>query len=461
VTVGAVRTPLAVLLELIATFAAVALFVAIFGQGDGPAPSFLAVAVVVTGSFTLARALQMIEFESTSMRLVGVAASIAMLFLVFRIEYAPGEWPFDPGWLSQFFREPREAIAPNGHVIAGMVALAPVWLRGVMRGVQQIEFDGVLASASVGLLVVILAALASPDTREAVSWGGLAFAYALLALMTLAVFQAPEAHLPFARFARRWTLVLSALGGIAFAMAVAAAAIDPGAFGFLAPAGEPLRVAGNLVGRFVVGPILWVGSLPFRFLFWVMDGLLPDDPREIERRIEEAPPLQEEDEPGERPLWQRFLVWGIFIVATFPVAALALALLWFAFRRFAQRRLGDDREHREDIEPASTLREDLADMFGALMARFRRAARPQSAVQIRRLYFEMLEVAASRGLERPAATTPLQFAPVLDAHFRSATPSAISRAFAASRYGELPFDPSHVRELRAMWDRIQREDWKP
>ena len=60
-TIGAARTPLVLLIDLLGSFAGVAVFVAVFGQGDGPAPSFVAVAVVVLGSFVLARALQITD----------------------------------------------------------------------------------------------------------------------------------------------------------------------------------------------------------------------------------------------------------------------------------------------------------------------------------------------------------------------------------------------------------------
>jgi hypothetical protein len=455
-TVGAARTPLALLTELMATFAGVALFVAVFGQNDGPAPSFVAVTVVALGSFTLVRALQIIEIDETAMRAAGVGVSVLALFIIARLEYAPDAWLWDLGWLGALFTDTSDIVRPNAHVIAGVVALAPVWFRGVWRGVSSIEFDGVLTSASLGLLAVIIAAMASPDTREPVSWGAYALAYAALALVTLALYQAPEPQATLASFAKRWTVPFATIGGVAIGLALVAAAIDPDAFGFLAPIGEPLRVVGNLVGTYVLGPIIWVGMLPFRFLFWIL-GVFFGDPGQPPRPIEQEGPLREEaKENGDHPLWQRLLVWTLFGGAGAAVTAIALVVLWYAFRRFARDREMDDRERREDIEPASSLRDDLSDLLAALRRRLRPPARPQSAVQIRRLYFDMLDAASARGLVRPEAATPLQFAPALDAHFASEVPSSISRAFAASRYGELPIDPAEVRSLRARWDVVHR-----
>ena len=74
-----------------------------------------------------------------------------------------------------------------------------------------------------------------------------------------------------------------------------------------------------------------------------------------------------------------------------------------------------------------------------------------SQIAVRRLYHEMLEQAAGAGLERPQAATPLQFAPLLDAHFASDVPSAITGAFAASRYGAHDVGEPVVSELRERW----------
>ena len=177
-TIGAARTPMALFIDLLASFAAVAVWVEMAGQDDGPAPSFVAVAAVVLGSWALARVLQMTDLDQDAMRLVGVGASFVALFVIGRLEYAPDEWLFDPGWIIALVKDPGDAIEPNAHVIAGMVALAPLWLRGVIRGQAPIEFDSVLTSASLGMVAVVVAALVTPETRETVSWGAYALVYA-------------------------------------------------------------------------------------------------------------------------------------------------------------------------------------------------------------------------------------------------------------------------------------------
>jgi hypothetical protein len=455
VTVGAARTPLALFVELLGSYAAAGVVVAAFGQGDGPAPSFVAVTVVVIGSWTLARALQMTDFDQDAMRLIGVLASFVVLFAVARIEYAPDEWIWELGWFAGLFTDFTDTVQPNAHVIAGMVALAPMWFRGVVRGQAAIEFESVLTSASVGMLAVIIAALATPDTREAMSWGAYALLYAATALVALAVYQAPEPDVSLGSFARRWTSAGVLLAGVVVGVALFTAALDPDAFGVLAPIGEPLQFVGSALGTYVLSPILYVISLPFRALFWLMGQIIPDPdpPQPQEPQVledQEREPREDRSTLGFRIFW-----WAVGITAGVVVLAIATLLLWSAFRRFAKTRERDPRERRESIEASSSLASDFGDLVGAIARRFRRARRAPHAVQIRRLYFEMLEAAESRGVPRPPAATPLQFAPSLDAHFRSAVPSSISRAFAESRYGDVAIDAGVVRELRSAWSALR------
>ena len=133
-------------------------------------------------------------------------------------------------------------------------------------------------------------------------------------------------------------------------------------------------------------------------------------------------------------------------------------MLWLLFRRFTRRteRTG---ERRERVEAESSLAGDLGSAFDALARRFRRGPKPaRSPVDVRRLYHEMLERSAAIGLARPPAATPLQFAPRLDAHYASDVPSAISRAFVASRYGAHEFDRRVVDDLRMRWNQVEAQD---
>ena len=452
-TVRSVRAPLALLLDLAWTFAAVAVFVQIFGQGDGPAPSLAIAALVVGGSFLLARLLQLTELDEGAIRIVGVALSAGVLFIAFRIEYAPDEWPIATGWLWSLLSDGEDSIGPNGHVIAGIVALVPFWLRGVIRGQDSdTDLDDVLTSASLGLVPVLIAALTQPDTREASSWGAYAFGYCMLALVTLAVFRVPQADTPLLVFLQRWAWAFAALAGVAFVLALVAVGLDSEEFGFLSPVGDALQPIGEAFGTYVLAPIFWVISLPFRALGWLL-GMLWADPEP--RQEQPQPPAGEPEEDESQPTWVRVAITTLAAFGTVGVVLVGLVVLWFAFRRFVRRRTTDDRERHDDIEPDSSLAADIGAMLGAFGRRFRRDREPESAVAIRRLYGEMLDDVAAHGIARPPSATPLQFLPAIEVQYASALPREITDAFVESRYGERAVDAARADDLRRRWRELR------
>jgi len=281
-----------------------------------------------------------------------------------------------------------------------------------------------------------------------VSWGALAFAYSVVALVALAVFNAPS-RAGLASMATGWPLALLALGGAALAIALVAGTVDRDAFDVFAPLVAPMEAGGRVLRDYVLAPIFWVIALPFRLFVWAL-GLFVPDAQETPELPEERP-MEKPPEDGETPLWWRVLITAGLTLGGVAVALIVLLLLWQSFRRYMRRRGVDPREQREDVAPASSLAGDLGAMLGALGRRFRRDERAPNAVAIRRLYYDVLSRAEHDGISMPPSATPTQFAPTLDAHFASRSPSEISDAFVESRYAERAVDDDVVRRLRQQW----------
>jgi hypothetical protein len=442
-TVRAVRLPCAVVLELLASYAVAALFVRLISAGDGPAPSLITVGFAVVASFALARLMQRVDVDESQLRLLGAAASIVVLYFVLHTEYAAGGAPWAFGWVRRLFTEPRDLLDAHRYVPAGCVAVCVLWVRGILRGREPVEFGDVLPSAMFGLFAVALAALAAPPVRGPDAFGAIALLYAVLALCTLALYQTADADEPVARFAARWVPAFGALTGIAIALTIAAAALDPHSLGVLAPVGRPLLFVLEIVGRWVLGPI--VGGVAWLF------GLIPLHAPSPHAQPTQTPlqPVAPDDNSS-TPLWFKIVgfvlggVLGVLIVLAF------IAGIWLLMRR-ARKRGGSVVEQRRSVERDSMLGEDLAALLSGVARRFRRTHSAQSSVEVRRLYHEMLARAERDGLARPPGATPHQFAPSLDARYASDAPSAISAAFAASRYGAVAVPERAVRDLRARW----------
>jgi hypothetical protein len=445
-TIRAVRLPLALIVDALWSYAAVALVVAVFAHGEGPAPSFIGVAAVVAGSFALARALQATELSDVQFRAVGAGASAIAIFAIVHIEYAPATPPWDLAWMRALAVHPQDVHA---HIVAATVPLMLLWMRGIVRGQRSLEFDGVLGGTALGLVPVAIAAGAAPPVHGPDAFGPLAIAYLPLALGALVLYQAPDPYRPLRGLAAQWGAAAAIVLAVAAALTVIAAAIDPGALGFLAPVGRPLVFLFGNAAMYIFGP-------PLAAIVWLL-GLIPLPHGQQQEPLIPNTPLSKHPDDHTTPLWARIIGWVIAGGVGTLIGAATLFVLWLLFRRFT-RRAERPGERRERVEAESSLAGDLGSAFDALARRFRRAPkRMQSPVDVRRLYHEMLERSAAVGLERPPAATPLQFAPRLDAHYASDVPSAISRAFVASRYGAREFDQRIVDDLRTRWKQVEAQ----
>ncbi|HXK34057.1 MAG TPA: DUF4129 domain-containing protein, partial [Dehalococcoidia bacterium] len=234
--------------------------------------------------------------------------------------------------------------------------------------------------------------------------------------------------------------------------AVIAAAFDPGQFGALGAVGEPLRFAGRLLFDYVFAPAFTLLVLPFeglrRLLEWLGADVQPE-PQEPQ-----PSPERPEQDDDDQPAWLRAL--GIALTASFIalLALGALAIVWAVFRRIRRDGAGLRADRRERVEGSSLLG-DLSDIVASLASHLPRRT-PQSAVPVRRLYFDVLRDAAADGLERPPAATPGRFAMELDRRYATDAPSRIAAAFERSRYGGRAIPDAEVDELRNAWRQSRR-----
>jgi hypothetical protein len=91
--------------------------------------------------------------------------------------------------------------------------------------------------------------------------------------------------------------------------------------------------------------------------------------------------------------------------------------------------------------------------------RFRRTGDLLAAARIRRIYARLLNLSASLDHPRPAAFTPLEFLPGLEALFpgMQADLATITNAYLRVRYGELSETLQEVEAVESAWKRISAE----
>ncbi len=426
-TIRAARLPLLLLLEVMWGWPLVAIAAQFFSGGAGAGPSPISLLIVVLGAAAFVSVLGQFDVGEASTRVIGVAATLAMLVIVVATEYGTT----------------LDIHGERGAAFGAALALVALWIRGVLRGREGGSFDAVARSALFGLIPVAIAAGSQPAVNGPELFGELAIAYVPMALLVLALHQAGEPGRPVTALTSQWGPMAVAALVAGAALAISAAAIDPGSFGFLGPLTEPLRIAGDAVGRYVLGPILAAVAWLFRQLpgFSHSSEIQPRPPERPER----PPPEKNDDGWG---FLFGYLLDGLVAGALVLIALLALALIFYRLRHSPD----DDEDDPTETERDGSLRNDLADLLAGLGQRFRRGSREgDSAFPIRRLYAEMLGAAANDGLERPVSATPAQFAPILEQRYDSSLPSDITNAFIASRYGGHDITEMRVRELESQW----------
>jgi hypothetical protein len=153
------------------------------------------------------------------------------------------------------------------------------------------------------------------------------------------------------------------------------------------------------------------------------------------------------------------LVCGVGILV-----ALIGAGLWVLNRE--RQRLAEQAETHEDLEAG--LGAALASLLRSVGARLRSAAAMVSqfgigsdlmaAISVRNIYINTCRLARKRGFPRHKARTAYEFLPDLQAAFPEATEEAvaITDAYVAVHYGELPTSREQMEELRAAYERLRQ-----
>ncbi len=82
-----------------------------------------------------------------------------------------------------------------------------------------------------------------------------------------------------------------------------------------------------------------------------------------------------------------------------------------------------------------------------------------AAARIRRIYTQLCSLSASLGQPRPAAMTPLEYLPKMDALYPQHTQelALITGAYLQVRYGEVPETNQEVQEVVNAWNRVRSE----
>lgn len=443
------------IMESLWVYAFVAWFVAITVGGEKP--TYLGVAVIVIGSFAISRGLQNSNLSLGILRFWGAFLSIIVFYAIVRFDFYGDLRLWDLTFLDALAFDTDETLTAGANAVMSIPILMAFWIRGVLRGQQSLSFDDVLRSFGIGVIVVGFVSLFAgidDDLPREVDF--IAVPYIVIGLMAIGLAHTSRASDQFERgFAADWLVFvgggLLTLGVVAILFVV----ID------FDTARDGLEFVGSGIGFVVAGllyviiwPILQILAFLMESMRFLIDlwGGTRNDPTEL--------PPEGELEPGDEAQGTSVLPgWVEPVLRVIVGTVLATALLIGAAMLFTRYRKDTrSEEARESTYQEGRLANDLGDMLSSLLGRFRGQSRHADGQTepVRRLYFEMLDVAAARGIERRPMETPLELVPRINRTIGGPVPSEITRAFDDVRYGAIPPPPDEIQRLREEWERLPK-----
>jgi hypothetical protein len=231
-----------------------------------------------------------------------------------------------------------------------------------------------------------------------------------------------------------------------------------------------------------LGPVFWVIELAVvglaALVLWALETilsffsidltLLGEGLREALQRLQLQewmdlpPPPPVEERPGYLAVVQVALLVGL------PLVIVILVLLWTWGRQRRWRRGQADGEYESIFDPRALARNLRAMLRGGLdrlgdladtASRFGLGSRFLAAISIRRIYTNLLRLAADAGYPRATSETPYEYLDTL----RRALPEneadahTITEAYVNARYGQVPDTRAELERIRACWQRIRSE----
>ena len=379
--------------------------------------------------------------------------------------------------LGELLNRPVRSFADMGKLVPAefVVMLFTLYVswRGISYADRHIGPVNVLTGFRTGILMFFLYGLALPSSQETPYIAVYIFLFAsLMALSTsrIAILNQLRGGLNI-QFNAQWLLgitaiILGMVGTSALMVWLAKERLFPFFTTFFA------WIIYLLVLLF--SPLLWIFT---RLLFWVFETIrisaVFDAIRGIFNRLQafieslilmvskwaEMVELDNFREfvtrlAGYKPLY----LWGIILVFVLIILLVLRRTIW-----------KDERKEEQDSQSAvndedllsylkSALRRGLAELSENLenLFRLRQARQLLAAARIRRIYARLLALSAKLDLPRPAARTPLEFLPSLQALFPGLSKelATITNAYLYVRYGELPETPQELQEVEIAWGLI-------
>lgn len=402
-------------------------------------------------------------------RVAVVGSGLLIGLLAVKHTYYAGWALWQLGWLWELARAAHDALPAVAPPVIGALTAAVLWWRGVILGEREVthaESEQAFHRGT-GWSVAFVLLMAIYGDSPAFALTGPAVSYLLgflaLGLIGLAVARLvgiwEESHADDDQalaMNRHWLVLLVMLVGAMVLLAGAlASVVNVDIWSHLGTVLEPLLPVVDAI-FFVIFAIAGVFA---RAILYVLTHIRP-----IQGQV--RPPGAGPFEDFLRRL-QNLAVpepvtssarWGM-VLAVVAILSLLIALAVVRARR-SSRRPGDD--ERESVWSTRAALGDLAAALRSLWPSRRRLADQDDdsgVAAVRRLYRELLRLAAAGGFPRDSAQTPYEYLPQLGLWVpeRNAECGIITEAYVRVRYTPHNPTPEEVTAVEAAVDGIRRQ----
>ena len=372
------------------------------------------------------------------------------------------------------------AVLPVGWM--AVVLLVYLWARGIHLADRSLSADSVGFSFRAGVVILIAAAFfVRLLTRLDVS--GFVVPYFFFALGAVALARIEDVKL-MANSAGGRGLAVVPFSGFWIGATLAAVAVLV-LFGMVVAVffcgGGLDQVLKWLFPVWIVVQILIVGvaTLLLVLVNWLFDllsidlSILSEGLRDVMKRLSQlAVPWAVVPPSGsETTIWT--FLFGLLQTAVMilvPLLIVSLVLLW-TWRRLRQGRSNDQAgEVRESLLSARAVANSLQAMLrggldrlaelAGLLGRFGPTTRFLAAVSIRRIYANLMRLAADAGYPRRQAQTPYEYLETLYQALPGCEEdvTVITEAYVLAHYGQVPESPEELQRIRGRWERVRARE---
>jgi hypothetical protein len=419
---------------------------------------------LAVGSHVLVVVLESREIPSPRFELILGGAAVGAFLLVSWSQFFSQVGLGDPGWLGAVLGAIFGFRYPIGPLVGLIVVCGYLWHRAI--NADATRAPNVLVRFELGLIVlVILGVLRLLDVggemvgpvNRAIFW------FFLIGMLALALRRAQivGAHGHSVLGTRWFMLSMLVVGGLLAAGALLAGVfsrdLSDALFGPVLVALAVVGIALYTVFTWIVQAVFWLLTPLFNFI-WSFQGDTPPPRFEQPAWLQELQRRQQSSDLS-GPVDILLPLSGLMVVL------LVLFLIWLYWSPMRRRRREIQSEVRESVWDWHMVPQALAGLLrgrdrpapeGDPLAALARDARYRHTVQVRRIYRQVLDLAAARGAPRPLPQTADELLPALERVLPGdpAPLRTITAVYDAVRYRSAPATADEAAAAQAAWERI-------